>query len=89
MTNGQKMVWAAAFALKLNDCNDSSWAWAYQLSNPTEKEVIKALRELAVKATEFADLAVTAMNRAEKELRHKKETDTKQYKRLLEMELRP
>lgn len=83
MTEGEKQVWAAAFVHRLNDFNDPAM-W-HVLRNASDRKTTQALRQLAMSAAEFADLAVNAMSRARKDLMRRKQTKTVGYQRLKEM----
>ncbi len=83
MTDGERLVWAAAFVNRLSDMNNPMLM--HLITSKGEKDQIKALQQLALLSVEFADLAVGAMKVAQEEYPKEKELDNNEYKRLLEM----
>lgn len=82
MSQGEKMVWAAAFLRKLGNVDEPS-EWEVQ---PRDKEgKPRPLKPLTVQAIEFADKAVGAMWHARTKMIEKKRKETPEWERLLDM----
>lgn len=84
MTNGERLVWAAAFVNVLSEFNEGFFSHALSMCS-SERKRTQLLRAKTTEATEFADLAVNAMGCAKKELVKKKKKKTVEYERLIDM----
>jgi len=83
MTEGEQLVWAAAYVKRLGEILEGPYQFA--LNQASDYQAKRIASKLCVDATEFADLAVGSMRRARKQLVRKKMTKTSQYTRLVEM----
>lgn len=81
MTDGEKMVWAAAFVLKYKAMSDR--LSGYRSQNPLTRE--RERRDEAEAAAIFASQAVEAMDKAKKRMSNKQKKDENAYYRLSEM----
>ncbi len=82
MTQGEKMVWAAAFLQKLGNVDEPS-EWEVQ---PRDKEgKPQPLKSLTVQAVEFANKAVGAMWHARDKMIDEKRKKTFEWERLIDM----
>lgn len=59
MSEGERLVWAAAFVNRLSDINDPM-RWQV-LAPKSERQAVRAIKALTMEATEFAKMAVNGM----------------------------
>ena len=86
LSNGEQILWAAAFTTRLNDMNESFFARIIHAHGGwMSRGGKKAVRDLARKAVDFADIAVDAARWVRKDMSRKKQRDTSAYKNLLAM----
>jgi len=78
MTDGEKLVWAAAFVSKLDDVRTT-------LYGKDAKAIEREAMIIAAEAAEYGFAAVTFMHAAKATLTYKKQEDTQVFKRLAEM----
>lgn len=83
MTQGERYVWTAAYVSRLSEVNEGYFT--YVLSTSSKRDADRALRQLSVKAVEFADMAVRSMGIARKELVKQKRKVSLEYERLVEV----
>lgn len=71
MTDGERLVWAAAYTLRFSDViRDPLWSWVNR--DASERKVEQAVRQVALKAVNFADMTVDSLHLAKKDMVRKK-----------------
>jgi hypothetical protein len=83
MTEGEKLVWAAAFVEKYKALEDPLLTFISR--DASYAECRKATEKITVNAAKFADEVVNAMTVAQKLLRKGTDRKTRAYARLNEM----
>ena len=71
MTDGERLVWAAAYVLRFADAvRDPMFGFIHR--DKSERKVKQAVRQVALKAVNFADIAVDSLHLAKKDMVRKK-----------------
>lgn len=83
MTDGEKLVWAAAFVEKYKALNDPMHV--FYMRDASERKRQRASRQIAEEAAQFADEAVDVMKLAQRVMKKGVGRKTTAYQRLTEM----
>jgi hypothetical protein len=71
MTNGERLVWASAYVLRFADVVRDPM-FGFICRDKSERKVKQAVRQVALKAVDFADMAVDSLHLAKKDMVRKK-----------------